>query len=214
MPAAGRPLAAEFARTLAGWEWDVALLQEAPPWWPAPLARACGATARMVLTSRNRGLPLRRAVASRNPDLLTANGGGCNAILVRGSAIAEHRTLELTKQPERRTMHGVELAGGLGWVVNLHGSTHPFEQGQADQRLAHATALEWAGDAPLILGGDLNQTKPRYPGLTHVAGHHVDHVFVRDWEADGKAETIDTTPLSDHKALRVRLRPRAGAPAR
>ena len=43
-------------------------------------------------------------------------------------------------------MHGIELAGGLGWVVNLHGSTHPFEQGQADQRLSHATALAWAGD--------------------------------------------------------------------
>ena len=164
VPAAGRPLAAEFARTLAGWEWDVALLQEVPPWWPRRLGAACGASGRMVLTSRNRGLFLRKALSARNPDLLTANGGGCNAILVRGHAIVQHRTLELTKTPERRTMHGVELGGGLGWVVNLHGSTHPFEQGQADQRLSHATALDWAGDGPLILGGDLNQTRPRHPG--------------------------------------------------
>jgi endonuclease/exonuclease/phosphatase (EEP) superfamily protein YafD len=206
VPAAGRPLAAEFARTLAGWKWDVALLQEVPPWWPRPLGRACGASGRMVLTSRNAGLFLRKALSARNPDLLTANGGGCNAMLVRGHAIAQHRTLELTKRPERRTMHGIELAGGLGWVVNLHGSTHPFEQGQADQRLSHATALAWAGEGPLILGGDLNQTKPRHPGLTHVAGHHVDHLFARGWEPAGEAERIVTAPLSDHEALAVDLR--------
>ena len=41
-PSARRPLAAEFAATLAGWEWDVALLQEVPPWWPQPLARGGG----------------------------------------------------------------------------------------------------------------------------------------------------------------------------
>ena len=68
------------------------------------------------------------------------------------------------------------------------------------------TALAWAGDGPLILGGDLNQTKPRHPGLTHVAGHHVDHVFARGWEAEGEAERIVTAPLSDHEALAVGLR--------
>ncbi|HYI18755.1 MAG TPA: endonuclease/exonuclease/phosphatase family protein [Solirubrobacteraceae bacterium] len=210
MPAAGRPLAAEFAAALAGWAWDVALLQEVPPWWPRRLGAACGASGRMVLTSRNTGLPLRRVLSARNPDLLTAYGGGCNAMLVRGHAIVAHRTLELTRKPERRAMHGIELDGGLGWVVNLHGSTYPFEQGQADQRLSHETALAWAGDAPLIFGGDLNQTRPRHPGMTHVAGHHVDHVFVRGWEPDGKGETIVTAPLSDHPALRVRLRGPAG----
>ena len=69
-PAAGRPLAAEFAATLAGWAWDVALLQEVPPWWPERLGAATGASARMALTSRNSLLPLRRAIASRKPDLL------------------------------------------------------------------------------------------------------------------------------------------------
>ena len=56
----------------------------------------------MALTIRNELLCARRAIAARNPDLLAANGGGCNAILVRGGAIAEHRTHELTKRPERR----------------------------------------------------------------------------------------------------------------
>ena len=41
----GRSLANEFAAALAGWEWDVALLQEVPPWWPPHLAAAAGARA-------------------------------------------------------------------------------------------------------------------------------------------------------------------------
>jgi endonuclease/exonuclease/phosphatase family metal-dependent hydrolase len=36
-PSAGRDLRSEFTAALAGWEWDVALLQEVPPWWPARL---------------------------------------------------------------------------------------------------------------------------------------------------------------------------------
>ena len=201
---AGRPLATEFAAVLAGWSWDVALLQEVPPWWPAPLAAATGASARLALTSRNSFLAIRRAIASRNPDLLGANGGGCNAILVRGAAIRAHRTRELTKRPERRVVHGIAL-DGAGWVVNLHGSTHPPEQSRADSSTAAATAREWAEGAPLVFGGDLNLTRPALPGLRHVAGHHVDHLFTEGRPADGPAELLDAGPLSDHRPLRVRL---------
>src|SRR5512147_2086759 len=91
VPERPRSLLPEFAATLAGWDWDVALLQEVPPWWPAQLGRACGASARMALTSRNWLLPLRRPVAERRPDLLRSNGGGCNAVLVRGAHVAAHR---------------------------------------------------------------------------------------------------------------------------
>jgi endonuclease/exonuclease/phosphatase family metal-dependent hydrolase len=202
-PAAGGPLAAEFAAALAGWEWDVALLQETPPWWPARLAAAAGATARRTLTSRTSLLPARRAVASRNPDLLAAAGGGCNAILVRGTiAIAEHRERELTRRPERRTMQGIRL-DGAGWVVNLHASTHPPEQRRADLLVAAATALEWAAGGPLVFGGDLNSTQPAMPGLVHIAGHHVDHVFTEGRAAAGPVEVLDAAPLSDHSPLRV-----------
>ena len=38
VPDVPRDLLPEFAATIAGWEWDVALLQECPPWWPRPLA--------------------------------------------------------------------------------------------------------------------------------------------------------------------------------
>ena len=44
VPSAGHDLFDEFAAAIAGWEWDVALLQEVPPWWPAPLAARCGAS--------------------------------------------------------------------------------------------------------------------------------------------------------------------------
>jgi len=201
-PAAGRPLAAEFAAALAGWSWDVALLQEVPPWWPARLGLACRASARMALTSRNRFLFARRAVAARNPDLLTANGGGCNAILVREGALLAHRTRELTQQPERRVMHGVEL-DGAGWVVNLHGSLEPPEQRRADLLTAADTALGWAAGAPLVFGGDLNSTRPAMPGLRHVAGNHVDHVFTDGRPAVREPEVLDAGALSDHAPLRV-----------
>jgi endonuclease/exonuclease/phosphatase family metal-dependent hydrolase len=203
-PAAGRPLAVEFSRALAGWAWDVALLQEVPPWWPAPLGAACGASVRMALTSRNAGLPVRRALAARNPDLLAAAGGGCNAVLVRGSTVTEHREHELTRKPERRVMHGVRL-DGFGWVVNLHASTHPPEQRRADLLGGAEIALEWAADAPLVFGGDLNSTQPAMPGLTHVGGAHVDHFFVAGGLRGAAFEVLDAAPLSDHAPIRAEI---------
>jgi endonuclease/exonuclease/phosphatase (EEP) superfamily protein YafD len=145
---------------------------------------------------------VRRAVAARNPDLLGAGGGGCNAILVRGPAPSDHRARVLTRRPERRVMHGVAL-GPAGWVVNLHASMHPPAQRRADLLGAAASALEWAGGAPLVFGGDLNSTRPAMPGLRHVAGHHVDHVFTAGRDAPGAAELLDAGPLSDHRPLRV-----------
>jgi endonuclease/exonuclease/phosphatase family metal-dependent hydrolase len=199
-PAAGRPLLVEFCRALAAWDWDVALLQEVPPWWPPRLGAATGASARMALTSRNFPLVARRAVAKRNPDLITANGGGCNAILVRGMAIGEHRIRELTRKPERRVMHGIALREA-GWVVNLHASTHPPEQRRADLMGAAATARAWADGAPLLFGGDMNSTAPAMPGLVRIGGHHVDHFFTDG--RPGHVEILDAAPLSDHRPLRA-----------
>jgi endonuclease/exonuclease/phosphatase family metal-dependent hydrolase len=166
------------------------------------LAAAGAATERSALTSRNQLLPARRAIASRNPDLLAAGGGGCNAILVRGLRILDHRVRELTKRPERRVMHGVAL-DGAGWVVNLHASLEPPQQRRADLFGGAATALGWAAGAPLVFGGDLNSTRPAMPGLEHVAGHHVDHVFVAGRTRTSPFEVLDAGPLSDHDPLRV-----------
>jgi endonuclease/exonuclease/phosphatase family metal-dependent hydrolase len=195
---AGRSLLGDFADALAGWEWDVALLQEVPPWWPAVLASACGATERHVLTSRNFGLAVRRAVASRNPDLLKANGGGCNALLVRGE-VSEHRVVRLTWWPERRWAHGVRLPGGP-WVVNLHASTH--REAWAARDVGRAAAGWPAG--PLLFGGDLNLRHPAVDGMTWLGGNHVDHFFGRG--VVGSAfEVLERGPLSDHPPIRVRL---------
>jgi endonuclease/exonuclease/phosphatase family metal-dependent hydrolase len=203
-PAAGRPLLVEFARALAGFEWDVALLQEVPPWWPPALAQASRARHVGVLTSRN-GLPaLRRAIARRNPDLIASNGGGANAILARGP-IGSHRQVELTRRPERRVAHGISLPGG-GWVVNVHATRRPKDRTRADVEAARAAALEWAGGEPVILGGDFNLTRLEVDGFEPAGGHWVDHVFVRGI-AGGDAEVLDAGTLSDHAPLRVSAGP-------
>src|SRR4051794_40748290 len=139
-PAAGRGLLAEFAAALAGWEWDVALLQEVPPWWPPALAAATGAKQCTRLTSRNLALAARRAIAARRPDLLGANGGGANAILVRG-AIAAHRVQRLAWWPERRWAHGVRLADGT-WAVNLHATTRDEPRARTECAVAAAVARD------------------------------------------------------------------------
>jgi endonuclease/exonuclease/phosphatase family metal-dependent hydrolase len=204
IPSSGRGLAADFAAALAGWDWDVALLQEVPPWWPDGLARATGARQFHVRTSRNALLPVRRAIASRNPDLLKSNGGGCNCILVRGDA-GDHREQRLTWRPERRWAHGVRLASGL-WVANLHGTRGGTPQSWSDARLAARCALEWSGGGPAVLGGDFNlRGTPVLEGVDHVAGNFVDHVYVAGLQARGRHEVLERGALSDHSPVRIEL---------
>jgi endonuclease/exonuclease/phosphatase family metal-dependent hydrolase len=201
-PPAGRSLLNEFAAALAGWTWDVALLQEVPPWWPPRLAAAADAEARTQLTSRNQLLGMRRAIAARNPDLLKSAGGGANAILVRDGSVEEHRAERLRRWPEARWVHGVRLAG-RGWAVNVHAQNQPRALARADCARAVAAALRWAGAAPLVLGGDLNLERPRFQGLLHVGGNHVDHVFTSG--RPGRAQVLDRGTLSDHPPVAVTL---------
>jgi endonuclease/exonuclease/phosphatase family metal-dependent hydrolase len=204
VPPAGHDLLDEYAAALAGWRWDVALLQEVPPWWPAPLAQAADASWARVLTSRNLLLPVRRALAQRWPDLMRSNGGGANAILVRGARILEHRRRRTRWWPERRMVHAVRLDSGL-WAANMHLTVDHRDRGQADLRRALEAAKEWARGAPLVFGGDLNQRRPAVPGLEHVAGHVVDHLFVRGLRPLGPAQRLDAGHLSDHDPLAVDL---------
>src|SRR5438270_131005 len=152
VPSSGRDLFEEFARALTGWDRDVALLQEVPPWWAAPLAARADALECHVLTSRNALLPIRRVLATRWPDVMKSNGGGCNAILVRTAfarSIDEHRRQRLSLLPERRWVHGVRLDGM--WVANLHTAG-----AQAQAVGAAETVARWAGPLPSVLGGDFN----------------------------------------------------------
>jgi endonuclease/exonuclease/phosphatase family metal-dependent hydrolase len=213
LPPAGRSLAAEFAARLAGWDWDVALLQEVPPWWPARLARAAGAQQRTALTSRNAGLALRRAIARRWPDLLKSNGGGANAILAR-QPFAEYRKLRLRRWPERRVAQLARLANGA-CVVNFHASSAPALAEDELRRLL-AAALRWSGPSPLVFGGDLNLRAPERTAkdLAHVAQRDVDHILARGLVAEAAARRLDrsvslagrSVQLSDHVPLAVTLR--------
>lgn len=198
VPSAGRDLFDEYAGALAGWEWDVALLQEVPPWWPSAFSQRLGVDQRMVLTSRNALLPVRRAVAVRWPDVIKSNGGGCNAILVRGDSVAEHRWRRLCVWPERRWVHGVRLGSAGVWMANLHAGG-PLR----DARRAAETTLRWAKALPVALGGDFNIRDLSLDGFDYAGGHGVDHVFVRGLKAPGAAEVLDRGQLSDHAAVRV-----------
>jgi endonuclease/exonuclease/phosphatase family metal-dependent hydrolase len=203
VPPSGRSRLGDFAAALGGWEWDVALLQEVPPWWPPELAAAAGAQQRAQLTSRNWLLPLRRLISDRNPDILKSGGGGANAILVRGD-IGEHRAERLRRLPEARWVHGVRLPDA-SWVVNVHSQNYPVEAARADTERAAAIARRWAGGAPLVFGGDVNLHDPELPGLVRVAGTHVDHVFTDGRPAAGEGDVIERGPLSDHAPVAVTL---------
>lgn len=204
-PGRNHDLFNEFAALLAGWEWDVALLQEVPPWWPQPLARACDAQERHVLTSRNALLPLRRALAQRWPELMKSNGGGCNAILVRGGGgIQAHAWRRLCILPERRWAHAVRLGDG-GWFANLHASTHP-PRARRDVEEARTAAVRWAGEEPLVFGGDCNVVRLALPGFVRLGRSHVDHLFVRSSASrQASCQRLDAGVLSDHVPLRATL---------
>jgi endonuclease/exonuclease/phosphatase family metal-dependent hydrolase len=197
VPSAGRDLYERFASALGSWEWDVALLQEVPPWWPEPLADAVGADQRCVLTSRNSLLALRRAVAVRRPDLIKSNGGGANAILVRESGILEHRWCRLAWWPERRWVHAVRLSTGV-WVGNVHAGSYP-EQG----RRAAEVMLRWAGGAPVVLGGDFNVHSLTLDGFALAGANGVDQVFVGGGLTGGEAQVLERGSLSDHAPVLV-----------
>lgn len=157
-----RDLFDEFAALLAAAKWDVALLQEVPPRWDERLAAATKSNRFRALTSRMWISPFCSPIARIRPHLPSSWEGGSNLILVRkerpGSAIAQKENRNLTWAPERRVLSMVRLADGF-CVANLHASTGR-ERGERDVLKAAEIAVHWAGDSPLILGGDFN-IRPR-----------------------------------------------------
>ncbi|MGH2951030.1 MAG: endonuclease/exonuclease/phosphatase family protein [Solirubrobacterales bacterium] len=196
-----RYLLGEFAAVLAGADWDVALLQECPPRWSAPLARACGAQPHLVLTSRNSFAALRAAVARISPDLIASNEGGSNLTLVRPAAGAIVARDEITVQPgpvpERRAMALTRLRRTDATVpnelsvANLHLSAGTALRPTAEREVLAAAgrATAWAGETPLVFGGDLNlrpaetgvyERLAEQFGLTGTTGPDaLDHLLVR-----------------------------------
>jgi endonuclease/exonuclease/phosphatase family metal-dependent hydrolase len=224
VPPSKRDLLDRFAALLAGWEWDVALLQEVPPWWPAALADAADAEYRMALTSRNAGLWLRRQVGERWPELAKSNAGGCNAILARRTrahgapvgVIVDYEAIRLRLWPERRVGQLVRLAEGT-CVANVHASARVALAEEELERLWRR-ALRFANGAPLVLGGDLNLRSPLMPErwadrIADVAERDVDRIFARDLVAAGAAHRLERSisldgeevQLSDHIPLLAEL---------
>ena len=74
--------------------------------------------------------------------------------------IAERRELAIHEgRPERRAMALTRTASGV-CIANLHATNDIPELAVEDVLLAARAATEFAGDAPLLFGGDLN-LRPR-----------------------------------------------------
>jgi endonuclease/exonuclease/phosphatase family metal-dependent hydrolase len=239
-----RVLQDEYVSLIAKAQWSVCLLQETPPSWARPLAAGSAAQACRVLTSRNLLGAVRAALARLNPDLVGSNEGGSNLTLVRppwrlvrGSC----RSLVLNPLRERRLDERrrmgflrmrLEEQDGDVCVANLHASTGPPEQTETELRRAARTAVEWAGEAPLVLGGDFNlrphnhaelfdELAREYGLIGATAPDAIDHLLVRRlgvveapaaWPAGQRELEVEVPAgrrrlrLSDHAPVEARFR--------
>jgi endonuclease/exonuclease/phosphatase family metal-dependent hydrolase len=218
LPGAGRDLLDEFTSALDAWQWDLALLQEVPPWWPALLAARLAARAAVVRTSRNAFPALRRAVAVRRPDLIKSGGGGANAILARvpefrpephsprapDLSITAHASRRLRLLPERRMLHAVRLAQGC-WVGNLHATAHNEQAARREATVAARAMQGWAAGEPVVLGGDFNVRGLTLAGLELIGASEVDYVFAAGLGAGGECTVLQHGRLSDHAPISVTL---------
>lgn len=228
-----RPLLGEFAERLSTWEWDVALLQEAPPRWLRPLATAAGAHGASGLTSRNSLAFVRAALARWNPDLIASNEGGSNQLLVRPPwRIGAVRRIELARRPERRTAIWARLVrddGTVLCVANAH-CTAVGDHSLSAQEVLRLASLcaRWDARSPLVLGGDLNLRPREHPwafdelrerwGLAPpTADDAVDHLLARGLEVVAEPRRLPAAErdverpggalarLSDHAPVAARF---------
>lgn len=225
-----RDLTREFATLLASAQWDVALLQECPPRFAEPLAAACGAEWHRALTSRNSFGPLRALLARQNPDLIASGEGGSNLTLVRVpgklGGIAERREVAIHEgEPERRAMAFTRTASGV-CIANLHATNDWPRLAVEDVLRAARAASEWAGDSPLVFGGDLNLRPAKQPRLFDrlreelglegppTADDAIDHIFCRglevleppvQWPPEKRELPLDgrALRLSDHQPVQA-----------
>jgi endonuclease/exonuclease/phosphatase family metal-dependent hydrolase len=217
-----RPLLDEFASVLDRLDWDVALLQEAPPRWFAALAARTRSSGVRVLTSRNLLPALQGRFADHNPDLIASWEGGSNQILVRHPGrVLEHRRLTLARWPERRRMQWARLDlpdFGRGCAANLHASAGRAQRASLEVLGAGYAATELSGDDPVILGGDFNlrpalQPEPfeklreRFRLDEPTAPRAIDHLLARGLQAVEHPRQLapEEREVDDPSGLRIRL---------
>ena len=226
-----RPLQDEFTGWIAGHDWDVAMLQEAPPLWFRAIGDRVRANGVRVLTSRNVVPPLQRVAANLNPDLIASWEGGSNQLFVRAPGrVLEQRRLTLTSRPERRRMLWARIRLGSGetaCVANLHASAGLPEKATGEVIAAAAAAVEWSGGDPLVFGGDLNLRPARDPQVfaelrerfqlgDPTAPHAIDHVLARELEVVERPTRLaaEERELTGEDGLRLRLSDHAPVLAR
>ena len=144
----------------------------------------------------------------------------------------ERRELAIhTGRPERRAMAftRVDLGEGTGLcIANLHATNDRPDLATADVLRAAEAATEWAGDSPLLFGGDLNLRPGEDPaafealcerfgldGPTHPRA--IDHLLTRNlevaeppspWPPERRELTRDglRLRLSDHAPVQARFK--------
>lgn len=128
-----------------------------PPRWAEELATATRSEFLTSPTARNWMRPLTAPFARARPHLTGSWEGGCNLTLVRrgrpGASIESRQRATLCRWPERRVVSMVRTRSGI-CLANLHASTGTGAAG--DVLEAARVVDQWAGDAPLVLGGDFN----------------------------------------------------------
>ena len=186
---------AEFATVLCAAPWDVALLAG----MPAALVRGAGRRlqGRGPALAHLTQLAWLRARRPRLAGIPICSAPGRVARTSRWSeariegGLVDHRELVLRRRPERRTMAFARLGSGL-CVANMHASTSPA-MAAADVRRAVEAAVAWAGESPLILGGDFNLRPQPDRGCSRSSGRRfglsaptgpdsIDHILGRGLE--------------------------------
>jgi endonuclease/exonuclease/phosphatase (EEP) superfamily protein YafD len=163
---------------------------------------------------------------------MASGEGGSNLILVRVpgklGGIAERREIGIHEdEPERRSMGFVATASGI-CIANLHATNDWPELAAGDVLLAARTASEWAGERPLVFGGDFNLRPGKQPRIFErlreefgfaspvTAPDAIDHVFCRglevldpptQWPPEKRELTLEgrALRLSDHAPVQARF---------
>ena len=170
VPDAPREQLADFAARLAGWEWDVALLQEVPPWWPPELGRACRAErahradlAQLAAPP----LPLGRAAPPRSHQVVGR----------RRQRDPRARRAQWASTACARCAPGPSGAwctacasSAVGGSATCTARRTPRRARRPTSTLAAQTATEWSAGAPVVLGRRPQHARIRSsPASTHAA---------------------------------------------